>query len=126
MLKPSILKKILGDVFDPEVVKTEFDRVIDSDALFCAVSVDGNEKGCVIFKREGRKLEMHLCLATWFTHTRTVVALAIGAVSGLADVILAKYESHRRAVDVLLDDLGFSPGNTSAGWRTRELNLNPT
>lgn len=123
LVRPSILRKLLGENYDVAHAQREFDALVDSSARFFAVSVLGEEKGVIIFKPVDLGWEMHLCLATWFTHTRMAVSQAIEALQGAT--VIASYDAGHRAVTRLLDDLGFNVGAIHDGIRQRELNLNP-
>lgn len=124
LMRPSILRKLLGSNQDAEHVHREFDSLMNTDAVFFAVHVSGDEKGVIMFKRVAGGWEMHLCLATWFTHTRMAVAQAIEALD--ACVVFANYDPERRAVTRLLDDIGFSAGAIINGILSREYHLQPT
>ena len=124
MLRPSILVALVGRDFGRDKAEAHFRDIMESDAAFFSVHVDGKERGCVIFKRDGECWDMHLCLATFFTHTRTAVAKAIEQLACDGPVqVTARYSSVHRAVERLLNDLGFDSGNIDGAWRNRSLTL---
>jgi hypothetical protein len=117
MLRPSIVRKISGGDYNADFIADEFDAVLKSGARFFAVHVNGEGKGCIIFRPVDGRWEMHFCLSTWFTDTRKAVRAAMDAVG--PNKVFVRYEGHRRAVTILLDDLGFDPGVQSGEWCIR-------
>lgn len=124
MLHPAFVRKMGGDPKSPQIAKA-FDELVTSDARFFAVSVRQIDKGCIIFKRIVGGWELHLCLATWFTTTREALKCALRALGVTSGVVVAKYPVPRRAVDRLLDDVGFTVGRFDGHFRVRDFHLKP-
>lgn len=130
MLRPSVLRGVLRGLppMAPAAIERDFDAVVRSPARFFAVHVDGEEKGCILFKqREDATWELHICLATWHSTTRLAVKIAIGRMG--PTTIHGDFCASNRAVMRLLDDLGFSapeifqPAWSTEPWCRRTLRL---
>jgi hypothetical protein len=110
MLRPSFVASMAGAGLPiTDDLEASFVSTIRTSRFF-AVTRDGNERGVIIFKRSDPGVwELHLCLATWFTHTRVAVRSAIAQLCQSGERVAAFYAQSNRAVTQLLDDLGFSP-----------------
>lgn len=119
-MKPGILRKTMDGAppSTDEEIERRFIDIASSSRVY-AVSVDGNERGVIIFTPISGGWNMHLCLGTWHTNTRRCVLRAIYLVASGGDTIHAVYCSSNRTVSALLDDIGFDAGITAVpNWST--------
>jgi hypothetical protein len=123
MLRPAFVRK-MGVNECNESLESAFQTVLEADARFFDVRVDGEEKGCIVFVKMADGWQIHTCLSTWWTATRVAIREAINQVLRPDEKIVAHYPATRTAINRLLDELGFSTGAFESGWRTREFTLN--
>ena len=122
MLRPAFVRAMGGfpDGVDPDAA---FSVMLQSDAKFVGVWDDGHEKGCIIFNRVPGAWGLHLCLATWWTKTRIALKQAIAMCIPAGETVVAEYDGSRASLNRLLDDIGFSSGDTHEGKRIRTFTI---
>ncbi len=122
MMRPAFIRKMGGETIPSEVLETAFGEIANGNNRFFSVHVRGEEKGCIILKRSGKAWELHLCLATWLTHSRIALRKALSRIASEA-IIMARYPQTRRAIDRLLDDVGFGPCTNDGTWTVRTITI---
>lgn len=122
LLRPAFFTRVGGAGHTPAALDAAFGALRHAKPRVFAVWVRGEEKGCIVFREGGGwrgRWELHLCLGTFFTHTRVALAEALRLMHGTAAIVEAAYPAARRALDLLLNDVGFASGPVIAGRRIR-------
>lgn len=118
MMKPSVLRKTMVGL--PPMTYGELDErfhaAMAEPGRHFLVRVDGAELGVILAFGVGGHWDLHLCLQTPFWHTRPALKQVLEKLGG---TVHAKYHRSNRAVNVLLNDVGFSRAESDGIWVER-------